>query len=113
MFKKGNTYGSKTKRGKNKNTSEIRQLFTDIISKNIDEAERRLSELDNVQFFRAYGMMLKHVLPQQKQIEMEVDKEEIHYQIEIIDRIDQVTNKQAEDVLDSLAEAEIKKKHNV
>ena len=47
-------------------------------------------------------MMLKHVLPQQKQIEMEVDKEEIHYQIEIIDRIDQVTNKQADEILDSL-----------
>ena len=56
-------------------------------------------------------MMLKHVLPQQKQIEMEVDKEEIHYQIEIIDRLDQVTNKQVENVLDELVDEEIKKKN--
>ena len=102
MFKKGNTYGSKTKRGKNKNTKELREVSAMILSGEMNNLKERLSTLKDSDYIKAIGMLMKHVLPAQKQVEMEVDKEEIHYQIEIIDRIDQVTNKQADEILDSL-----------
>jgi hypothetical protein len=41
---------------------------------------------------QAMGMLMKHVLPQQKQIEQNTFDHPTNFQIEIIDRIDQVSD---------------------
>ena len=50
------------------------------------------------------GMLMKHVLPQQKQIEQNTFEHPTNFQIEIIDRIDQVRDDNTLDkVIDLMA----------
>jgi hypothetical protein len=102
-FQKGNQLGKHTKRGKDNKSSRIRKMFAEIVEENIENAKERMQELDNPQFFKALGMMLRHVLPAQKQIEMEVEQQGQPYVIDIINRIDQITDEQAGQMLEDIS----------
>ena len=103
MFQKGNTFGSKSKRGKNKNSKEIRELMTQIVAENVDETRKRLSNLNDADYFRAMGMLMKHVLPAQKQIEQNTIDHPTNFVVEIIDRIDQVNDNTLDKAIDVMA----------
>ncbi len=103
MFQKGNTFGSKSKRGKNKNSKEIRELMTQIVAENVDETRKRLSNLNDADYFRALGMLMKHVLPAQKQIEQNTIDHPTNFVVEIIDRIDQVNDNTLDKAIDVMA----------
>ena len=104
-FEKGHTYGKGRPAGsKNKNSKEIREMITQIVSDNLDETKQRLSNLKDADYFKAMGMLMKHVLPQQKQIEQNTFDHPTNFQIEIIDRIDQVRDdKTLDKVIDLMA----------
>ena len=90
-FEKNNKFGKgRPKNSKNKNSKEIREMITQIVADNLDETKERLSNLKDADYFKAMGMLMKHVLPQQKQIEQVNDDMPTNFQIEIINRIDQV-----------------------
>lgn len=115
-FKVGNTYGKHTKRGKDNKSSRIRKMFAEIVEENIENAKERMQELDNPQFFKAMGMMLRHILPAQKQVEMDVTSNDDEYQEEIIRRLDLITEEQAHDLVVGLADdasKELKRKRDV
>ena len=104
-FEKGHTYGKGRPKGStNKNSREIREMITQIVADNLDETKQRLSNLKDADYFKAMGMLMKHVLPQQKQIEQVNDDMPTNFQIEIIDRIDQVRDdKTLDKVIDLMA----------
>jgi len=104
-FEKGHTYGKGRPKGStNKNSREIREMITQIVADNLDETKQRLSNLKDTDYFKAMGMLMKHVLPQQKQIEQVNDDMPTNFQIEIIDRIDQVRDDNTLDkVIDLMA----------
>ena len=92
-FEKGHTYGKGRPKGStNKNSREIREMITQIVADNLEETKQRLSNLKDADYFKAMGMLMKHVLPQQKQIEQNTFDHPTNFQIEIIDRIDQVSD---------------------
>jgi len=109
-FEKGHKFGKGRPKGsQNKTSKDIREVSAMILSGQLEELESRLSSLKDSDYIKAIGMLMKHTLPAQKQIEASIEKEEMNFQIEIIDRIDQVTNKQVEEVLDELVEEETRK----
>ncbi len=103
MFQKGNTFGSKSKRGKNKNSKEIRELITQIVAENIDETKERLSNLKDADYFKAIGMLMKHVLPAQKQIEQNTVEHPTNFVIEVIDKIEDVKDSTLDKAIDIMA----------
>ena len=104
-FEKGHTYGKGRPAGsKNKNSKEIREMITQIVADNLDETKQRLSNLKDADYFKAMGMLMKHVLPAQKHIEQNTFDHPTNFQIEIIDRIDQVRDDNTLDkVIDLMA----------
>jgi hypothetical protein len=104
-FEKGHTYGKGRPAGsKNKNSKEIREMITQIVADNLDETKQRLSNLKDADYFKAMGMLMKHVLPAQKHIEQNTFDHPTQFQIEIIDRIDQVRDDNTLDkVIDLMA----------
>ena len=103
-FEKGHTYGKGRPKGStNKNSREIRELITQIVSDNLDETKQRLSNLKDADYFKAMGMLMKHVLPAQKQIEQNTVDHPTNFVIEVIDRIDQVNDKTLDKAIDVMA----------
>jgi len=92
-FEKNNKFGKgRPKNSLNKNSKEIREMITQIVADNLDETKQRLSNLKDADYFKAMGMLMKHVLPAQKHIEQNTFDHPTQFQIEIIDRIDQVSD---------------------
>ena len=73
-FEKGHTYWKgRSKKSTNRNSREIREMITQIVADNLDETKQRLSNLKDADYFKAMGMLMKHVLLAQKQIEQTND----------------------------------------
>ena len=103
-FQKNNSFGSRTKRGKSKISKDLREVSAMILDGEMDNLKNRLPSLKDGDYIKAIGLLMKHVLPAQKQVEMDIEQEEITYQVEIIDRIDQVTKNQAKEVLKGISD---------
>lgn len=103
MFQKGNKLGGRKIGSVNKNSKEIRELITQIVSDNLEETKQRLSNLKDADYFKAMGMLMKHVLPAQKQIEQNTVDHPTNFVIEVIDRIDQVNDKTLDKAIDVMA----------
>ena len=100
-FKKNNDFGKGRPVGsQNKNSKEIRELITQIVAENIDETKERLSNLKDAEYFKAIGMLMKHVLPAQKQIEQTNDDMPTSFQIEIIDKLSDVKPKEVAEAIE-------------
>ena len=113
-FEKGNKLSKGRPKGAtNKTSKAIREVSALMLEGQMELLEKKLPTLKDADYIKAIGLLYKYVVPQQKQIEMEVQNEDMSFQIEIIDRLDQVTNKQAEEVLDSLVEDALEKKKNL
>jgi len=109
-FEKGHKFGKGRPKGStNKTSKDIREVSAMMLKGQMELLEKKLPTLKDADYIKAIGLLYKYVLPQQKQIEMDVQNEEVNYTVEIIDRLDQVTNAQVEEVLDSLVEEETQK----
>ena len=102
MFSKGNTYGKgRPLLSSNKVTSEIRDLGADLLKGEIEVFKEKLPTLNDSDYIKAIGLLVKMVMPQLRSTQVEDVTEPMSISVEIIDRIDQVTDKQIDAALDS------------
>ena len=83
-FEKNNTYGEKTKRGKNKSSELLKEQLHKIANTVVNELD--LGRLTNNQRIQLIKAVLPYLISKQKNIE-DLQQEQPLFQIEIIDRL--------------------------
>ena len=86
-FKKGNNYGSKSKRGKSKFSEEIKERLSQVIMDAMATID--IDSMTQNEKLKLIQIGLTYVIPRLKHTE-EIKEEPREFQIEIIDRISQV-----------------------
>ena len=89
-FEKNNTYGEKTKRGKNKSSELLKEQLHKIANTVVNELD--LGRLTNNQRIQLIKAVLPYLISKQKTIE-DLQQEQPLFQIEIIDRLGKNKNK--------------------
>lgn len=94
MFQKGHEkIGGRKKGTQNKTSTEIRKNATLMLQSELDVLKEKLPTLSDGDYIKAIALLFKHVLPAQKQIETESINHPVNFQVEIIDRLSQVSDK--------------------
>ena len=94
MFTKGHDkIGGRKKGTQNKTSTEIRKNATLMLQSELDVLKEKLPRLNDADYLKAISMLFKHVLPAQKQIETDTISHPTNFQVEIIDRLSQVSDK--------------------
>ena len=83
-FEKNNTYGEKTKRGKNKSSEFLKEQLHKIANTVVNELD--LGRLTNNQRIQLIKAVLPYLISKQKTIE-DLQQEQPLFQIEIIDSL--------------------------
>jgi len=83
-FEKNNTYGEKTKRGKNKSSELLKEQLHKIANTVVNELD--LGKLTNNQRIQLIKAVLPYLISKQKNIE-DLQQEQPLFQIEIIDSL--------------------------
>ena len=83
-FEKNNTYGEKTKRGKNKSSELLKEQLHKIANTVVNELD--LGRLTNNQRIQLIKAVLPYLISKQKNIE-DLQQEQPLFQIEIIDSL--------------------------
>ena len=83
-FEKNNTYGEKTKRGKNKSSELLKEQLHKIANTVVNELD--LGRLTNNQRIQLIKAVLPYLISKQKNIE-DLQQEQHLFQIEIIDSL--------------------------
>ena len=91
MFQKGNNYGSKSKRGKSKFSKEIKGRLSQVIMDAMSTLD--IDSMTQNERLKLIQIGLTYVVPRLKHTE-ETNEEPRNFQIEIIDRISQVSDKE-------------------
>ena len=101
MFQKGHEkIGGRQKGTQNKTSTEIRKNATIMLQSELDVLKEKLPKLNDSDYIKAIALLFKHVLPSQKQIEVDTIDHPVNFQVEIIDRLSQVTEKECEAAID-------------
>ena len=84
MFQKGNQFGSKSKRGKSKFNTELKNYLGDVSNNIIKEIDiKELSNYERIQFLRT---ILPYIIPKNKEVSHEnIFEEQTMIQVEIIE----------------------------
>ena len=84
MFQKGNNYGSKSKRGKSKFNTELKEYLEDVSNNIIKEIDiKELSNYERIQFLRT---ILPYLIPKTKEVSIENEfVEQPLFDVQIID----------------------------
>ena len=84
MFQKGNQFGAKSKRGKGKFNTELKEYLGDISNNIVKELNiKDLSSNERIQFLRT---ILPYLIPKKKEVTHDYEfEEQTKFQIEIID----------------------------
>ena len=102
MFQKGMTKtGGRTKNTKNHVSKEIRKVTAALLQGELETLKELLPTLKPDQYLKAIAMLYKVVVPQQRQIEHDNINEPTEITVEIIDRLSQVTENEAEAAIDT------------
>ena len=102
MFQKGHTKtGGRTKNQKNHVSKEIRKVTAALLQGELETLKELLPTLKPDQYLKAIAMLYKVVVPQQRQIEHDNINEPTEITVEIIDRLSQVTDNEAEQAIDT------------
>ena len=83
-FEKNNTYGEKTKRGKNKSSELLKEQLHKIANTVVNELD--LGKLTNNQRIQLIKAVLPYLISKQKNIE-DLQQEQPLFKIEIIDSL--------------------------
>ena len=83
-FEKNNTYGEKTKRGKNKSSELLKEQLHKIANTVVDELD--LGRLTNNQRIQLIKAVLPYIISKQKNTK-DLQQEQPLFQIEIIDSL--------------------------
>ena len=104
-FKKGmQKTGGRTKGVNNNVSKEIREVSAMLLQGQLEALQDKLPTLKDSDYIKAIGLLMKHVLPAQKQIEVDTIQHPTEFQIEILDRIEQVSNDDLDNSIDEWVE---------
>ena len=93
-FKPGNKKKGGRKKGtKNLVSKEIRANAALLLENELEVFKDKLPTLNDADYLKAIAMLFKHVLPAQKQVEVDTIEHPVNFQVEIIDRLSQVSDK--------------------
>ena len=99
-FKKGMAKtGGRSKNQPNIVSQEIRDASSLILSGQVEVLENLLPTLKPSDYLKAIQMLYKVCLPQQKQVEIDTISHPTNFQVEIIDRLSQVSDSDVEDAI--------------
>ena len=100
-FEKGNNLSNGRPRGaSNKVSKDIREFSALLLQGELETLKEKLPTLNDSDYLKAISMLYKNVLPSQKYIETYETEMPTSFEIEIIDSLSQVTNKQVEGAID-------------
>jgi len=100
-FEKGNNLGKGRPKGSyNLVSKDIREFSAMLLQGELENLKAKLPSLNDSDYLKAIGMLYKNVLPAQKQIEQTEPEHPLNFEIEIIDKLDQVTNKEMDAAID-------------
>ena len=100
-FKKGmQKTGGRTKGVNNNVSKEIREVSAMLLQGQLEALQDKLPTLKDSDYIKAIGLLMKHVLPAQKQVEVETVNHPTEFTIEILDRIEQVSNEDLDKSID-------------
>ncbi|MDA9290217.1 hypothetical protein N9P91_00335 [bacterium] len=92
-FEKGHNHSTGRPKGStNKVSKEIREVSAMLLQGQLEALQEKLPTLKDSDYIKAIGLLMKHVLPAQKQVEVEIVNHPTEFTIEILDRIEQVSN---------------------
>jgi len=92
-FKKGDKKISGRKKGsKNLVSKELRKCAALLLENELEVFKKKLPRLNDSDYLKAIAMLFKHVLPAQKQVEVDTIEHPVNFQVEIIDRLSQVSD---------------------
>ena len=91
--------GGRSKNQPNKISNDIRLASAMLLEGQIDALAELLPKLKPAEYIKALQMLFKVAVPQQKQIETETINHPTNFQVEIIDRLSQVSDSDIEDAI--------------
>ena len=104
-FEKGHTHSTGRPKGStNKVSKEIREVSAMLLQGQLEALQDKLPTLKDSDYIKAIGLLMKHVLPAQKQVEVETVNHPTEFTIEILDRIEQVSNEDLDNSIDEWVE---------
>jgi len=100
-FEKGHTHSTGRPKGStNLVSKEIREVSAMLLQGQLDVLQDKLPTLKDSDYIKAIGLLMKHVLPAQKQVEVETINHPTEFQIEVIDKLADVTNEDLDKSID-------------
>ena len=103
-FEIGNSLSNGRPRGSgNKVSKEIREFSAMLLQGELENLKAKLPALNDSDYLKAIGMLYKNVLPAQKQIEQTEPEHPLNFEITIIDKLEQVTDKEVDAAIDDYA----------
>ena len=100
-FKKGmQKTGGRTKGVNNNVSKEIREVSAMLLQGQLEALQDKLPTLKDSDYIKAIGLLMKHVLPAQKQVEVETINHPTEFQIEVIEKLADVSNEDLDKSID-------------
>ena len=101
-FEKGHNQSTGRPKGStNIISKEIRELSAMLLQGELENFKEKLPNLKDADYIKAIAMLMKHVLPAQRQIEVDNLTQPTDITIEIIDKLSDVTDKEVDAAIDS------------
>jgi hypothetical protein len=101
-FEKGNNLGKGRPKGSSNLVSkEIREFSAMLLQGELEILKAKLPTLNDGDYLKAIAMLYKNVLPAQKQIEQTEPEHPLNFEIQIIDKLSDVTDKEVDAAIDS------------
>ena len=100
-FEKGHNQSTGRPKGStNLVSKEIREVSAMLLQGQLEALQDKLPTLKDSDYIKAIGLLMKHVLPAQKQVEVDTIQHPTEFQIEVIDKLADVTNEDLDKSID-------------
>ena len=104
-FEKGHNQSTGRPKGStNLVSKEIREVSALLLQGQLEALQEKLPTLKDSDYIKAIGLLMKHVLPAQKQIEVDTIQHPTEFQIEVIDKLADVSNEDLDKSIDQWVE---------
>ena len=104
-FEKGHNQSTGRPKGStNLVSKEIREVSALLLQGQLEALQDKLPTLKDSDYIKAIGLLMKHVLPAQKQIEVDTIQHPTEFQIEVINKLADVSNEDLDKSIDQWVE---------
>jgi hypothetical protein len=99
-FEKGHNHSTGRPKGStNKVSKEIREVSALLLQGQLEALQDKLPTLKDSDYIKAIGLLMKHVLPAQKQIEVDTIQHPTEITVEILERLETYTDEDVHDAI--------------